>query len=474
MSTTRATSQPSSLSLSHAPPEIRAYLLDTRLLWNTTASDIALKENARNAITATSREALALVSTEEAAKAGRFFFHRDARLCLASSLLKRFFVVDVLGHGSGVTGVRGVPRMPDGRLATRRVPQPLPEDGDGDGKAESVEPRWDQVRFGRRGGKEVDGVARGKPCYGPVSGDDGDRIDFNTTHQAGLVLLAGLKFHAEQSYSIGVDVTCVSERYHRDMQMIEQEGGGVRGFSKFVGMHEEIFSEGDLAAIQAVELNKDARGEGNGADEGALKAKLRRFYAFWALKEAYVKMEGEALLAEWLRDVEFRNVRVPRPAVGDRRADDGNGTVSSGAVQAVWDQAVSLGTEVKHAITAGTSTHASPDSAKGNTTANHTGSHTNLASPQNSIRQMPASNPSWGETIDDIEVYVRGIRRENIQMFLQAFEDEYLVSTAVLRDAGTPAVVAPVFHHLDLEREIFPVARKMERKECVDDIADAA
>lgn len=40
-------------------------------------------------------------------------------------------------------------------------------------------------------------------------------------------------------------------------------------------------------------------------------ARLRRFYTFFALKEAYIKMTGEALLAKWLRDLEFRNVTAP-------------------------------------------------------------------------------------------------------------------------------------------------------------------
>jgi len=39
------------------------------------------------------------------------------------------------------------------------------------------------------------------------------------------------------------------------------------------------------------------------------------------LKEAYIKMTGEALLANWLRDLEFRNVRPPSPS----RATDNGG-----------------------------------------------------------------------------------------------------------------------------------------------------
>jgi len=42
-----------------------------------------------------------------------------------------------------------------------------------------------------------------------------------------------------------------------------------------------------------------------------IEAKLRRFYAMWCLREAYVKMTGEALLAPWLKELEISGVRVP-------------------------------------------------------------------------------------------------------------------------------------------------------------------
>ena len=45
--------------------------------------------------------------------------------------------------------------------------------------------------------------------------------------------------------------------------------------------------------------------------EKKIKRRLRRFYALWCLREAYVKMTGEALLAEWLQELEFRSYPVP-------------------------------------------------------------------------------------------------------------------------------------------------------------------
>jgi 4'-phosphopantetheinyl transferase len=50
------------------------------------------------------------------------------------------------------------------------------------------------------------------------------------------------------------------------------------------------------------------------AAAAVVDAKLRRFYAYWCLREAYVKMTGEALLADWLRRLEFRDVAAPAPA----------------------------------------------------------------------------------------------------------------------------------------------------------------
>lgn len=48
-----------------------------------------------------------------------------------------------------------------------------------------------------------------------------------------------------------------------------------------------------------------------GEEKELVSARLRLFYTFFALKEAYIKMTGEALLAGWLRELEFRGVRAP-------------------------------------------------------------------------------------------------------------------------------------------------------------------
>jgi len=47
-----------------------------------------------------------------------------------------------------------------------------------------------------------------------------------------------------------------------------------------------------------------------------IDAKLRRFYAMWCLREAYVKMSGEALLAPWLKELEILDVVTPKAKEG--------------------------------------------------------------------------------------------------------------------------------------------------------------
>lgn len=193
---------------------------------------------------------LLCLSPDERSKAAKFYFLKDAKLSLGSALLKRLFLVN------------------------------------------SLNVRWVDVQFERLGNPK-----HGKPCYKAPDGQPLS-VDFNVSHQAGLVALVG---STVANIQLGVDVTCVNER--NDQRSIEQEG-----FEAWVDMHAEVFSEQDLQAMKA---SIPGLQHPHGLQTG-----IRTFYAYWALKEAYVKLEGEALLAKWLKDVEFRNVRVPRPATG--------------------------------------------------------------------------------------------------------------------------------------------------------------
>ncbi|KAI9852259.1 MAG: hypothetical protein M1838_001301 [Thelocarpon superellum] len=147
-----------------------------------------------------------------------------------------------------------------------------------------------------------------KPIHIPRS-PGGPAVSFNVSHQAGLVVLVALCPREKSPASVGVgvgigigiDIVCVSER--DDAQQMTEQGG----FDAWISTYAEIFSEKELTELKstlAPPLNEVKL---------ELHPRLRRFYAFWALKEAYIKMTGEALLAPWLRHLEFGAVRVPVP-----------------------------------------------------------------------------------------------------------------------------------------------------------------
>ena len=252
------------------------------------------------------------ISAEEEAKAKKFIFIKDARLSLGSSLLKRLFIVRTLA-----------------------VP-------------------WPDVQFSRIGHEK-----HGKPCYAPDA--QAPTVDFNISHQAGLVALVGC---SAADALIGVDITCVNER--NEKRMLEKEG-----FEGFVDMHEEVFSPADLKAIKAA--------------TGSLDDKIRTFYAYWALKEAYVKLEGEALLAKWLQETEFRNVQVPQPM---------------------------------------------------------------------SKKELESSTSA----MPPIEVWFRGQKENNVELFLAPFEDNYLIATAAKKPEGSKFTSLPTMKVLDLDEDILPFA----------------
>ncbi len=250
-----------------------------------------------------------------------------------------------------------------------------------------------------------------KPCYTP-SHPYRKPVQFNVSHQAGLVALVG---HASSSSKIGVDIVCVNER--NDYGIIDSEG-----FDGWVNMYREVFSLRELddmknqlpsiilengTVVSSNELGTAARcckrntssritlhsGEAKTIGSNVIiDGKLRRFYAFWCLKEAYIKMTGEALLADWLRDLEFRNVRAPCPATTSGTAAD-----------------------------------------------------------------------RWGETVKDVEIWFKGTRFHNVRMELQAFEGDYLIATA--STDATPGSLAesgdfPTFEEVNIQKDIYPCVER--------------
>lgn len=117
------------------------------------------------------------------------------------------------------------------------------------------------------------------------------------SHQDGLVALLGVGCEAD----VGADVVSCGERRARDREAV-REGG----WAAFVRVYEDVFAPREVVYLTSLE------GVGLEVDE-----RLRYFYALWCLREAYVKMTGEALLAGWLKDLEFRSFRPPASGEGD-------------------------------------------------------------------------------------------------------------------------------------------------------------
>ncbi len=202
---------------------------------------------------------------------------------------------------------------------------------------------WTDITFSRKRDAQ-----HGKPCYAPADGSNPE-LEFNVSHQAGIVVLVGC---AAADVELGVDVVCVNER--DDYAGIDREG-----FDVWVDTYKEFFSPAEMwdmkycvdavqlrdgTLVSAEELGRNdwccARGQVLTAklksgrevvfdSDLLIAAKLRRFYAFFCYKEAYIKMTGEAMLASWLRRLEFSNVRSPTPRVGP-----------SGSAAGVWGERV--------------------------------------------------------------------------------------------------------------------------------------
>ena len=135
-----------------------------------------------------------------------------------------------------------------------------------------------------------------KPCFNP-NGSAKPTMEFNVSHHGTLVALIGC---AGETTKLGVDI--VQMNWEKDYPMVMKGG-----FEKWANVYEMVFSDREVRDIVNYSAgSRDAKGD--------IWVKLRHFYAHWCLKEAYIKMTGEALLAPWLKDLEFRNVEVPLPA----------------------------------------------------------------------------------------------------------------------------------------------------------------
>jgi 4'-phosphopantetheinyl transferase len=314
---------------------------------------------------------------------------------------------------------------------------------------------WKDITFGRKRDPK-----HGKPCallppmsphaVSPVPAP----VEFNVSHQAGLVALVGCK-SADLDAELGVDIVCVNER--NDYRVIDEEG-----FDGWIDIYSEIFSheesfdmkynadafpllDGTMVTptmLQPLRHDRCTRrnqmlrvalpsGEERTFDSDLLiDAKLRRFYTFWCFKEAYIKLDGEALLAKWIPQLEFRNVRAPRP-----------GTVARCSTHGMWGERVG---DVEVWFTKAKAPRA------GNVKAIST------ISPRNSPTGVDASGWRDGECR----------KLNDTRMEIQAFEEDFMIGVAAkekigpLEGGGKLPGVLTNFRSLHLEEEVMAVARR--------------
>ncbi|OAL72308.1 4'-phosphopantetheinyl transferase NpgA [Trichophyton violaceum] len=171
---------------------------------------------------------------------------------------------------------------------------------------------WNQVIISRTPNPHC------RPCYINTRETETLRLEFNVSHQASMVALAGCMYHSDAKADsmrkldpsssgakglpqVGVDITCTDERERRNPSLAPSTD---KDLCEFVDIFTEAFSARELEIIKAGGEDGQAR---------SIKHRTRMFYTYWALKEAYIKMIGEGLLASWLQKLEFSNVVSPEP-----------------------------------------------------------------------------------------------------------------------------------------------------------------
>ncbi|KAJ5663503.1 4'-phosphopantetheinyl transferase A [Penicillium longicatenatum] len=224
------------------------------------------------------------------------------------------------------------------------------------------------------------------------------QVEFNVTHQAGLTVLAGTivpKSEQMQRHSIGgalphqprlgIDVTCVNENRRRVIKTMPE-------YLDHVSIFVDVFSDRELeimrnpadALRQARALGLAKAFDGSNTQETIVRFGVRLFYSYWALKEAYLKMTGDALLAPWVRTLEFSNVIPPDPV------------------------------DPLHAP--------------------------KPYVPSQNPKYIPQSPKNWGPPFDGVKITKAGEALDDVRLQLVAFESDYIVAVA---GRGLPVGVFP-------------------------------
>jgi hypothetical protein len=144
-----------------------------------------------------------------------------------------------------------------------------------------------------------------------------------------------------------------------------------------------------------------------------IDAKLRQFYAFFCLKEAYIKLVGEGLLAPWIKECEFRNVHPPTA-----------GTVARCSTIGSWG---------------------------GKTTGGRSAIKTSKAKQANVL--IPSEE-------EEIEIWLNGEEVHDVITEIQAFEENFMIASMIRPSTalGSKAEFPPWEKLVNLERDILAVA----------------
>ncbi|KAL6247580.1 hypothetical protein RBB50_005926 [Rhinocladiella similis] len=315
-------------------------------------------------------------------------------------------------------------------------------------------------------------------------------LEFNVSHQAGLVAILGCTTPAAQlpnpsnsisqvtplsptlptgqfdqlsltghhtptlgagQVRLGVDIACTHEDKRTPTDVTTQAK-----FDEWVDIFSEMFSDRERRNMRLapVHIPVAEREEGDyygwesssedsstapshtqpGPREAkTIEQKLRRFYAYWALKEAYIKMVGEGLLASWLRELEFLDVvppAIPEAVTRAKRKERSRGRGRGGVQPGV-------GVTEEPNPQAGNHAHLHPDGGL-----------------QHEAEKW--TTPEKGER--GVTTLFRGTKVEDVDIELVAYDEEFLIATATrgLQEVDRPE--ARRWIRLDIERDIRPCA----------------